>query len=221
METGELAELIKSRRSIRNWQDKPVSEKLLCEAVELATYAPNGGNQQNWHFYVIVNRDIIRSIADSVQATADYIASWPEAAKYGEITAQMLQRSSFFRSAPASIAVTTKQYESAIEQLSAGRKEIDARARQIYEWRNIANAGIQSVASAVAYLVLILHQMGLGAVWMTGPMQAKGEIEKILHVPAGMDLVAFIPVGYPAEHPGLRLRKPIKEVCEVISKQVD
>jgi len=216
MKTSELAELIKSRRSIRVWQDKPVPEKLLYEAIELATYAPNGGNQQNWHFYVIVNRDIIRSIADAVQATADYIASWPEAAKYGEVTIRIIQRASFFRSAPAAIAVTTKQYESAIEQLSAGRKETDARAKQIYEWRHIANAGIQSAASAVAYLVLILHQMGLGAVWMTGPMQAKGQIEKILGVPAGMDLVAFIPVGYPAENPALRVRKPVTEVCEVV-----
>jgi nitroreductase len=216
MKTTELAELIKSRRSIRSWQDKPVPEKLLLEAVELATYAPNGGNQQNWRFYVILNRDIIRSIADAVQSRADLMASWPEASKYGEITKRMLQRSSFFRSAPAAIAVATRQYESAIEQLSAGRKDTDARARQIYEWRHIANAGIQSVASAIAYLLLILHQMGLGAVWMTGPMQAKGEIEKILNIPEGMDLVAFIPVGYPAENPDLRMRKPVSEVSEVI-----
>jgi nitroreductase len=216
MKTTELAELIKSRRSIRSWQDKPVPEKLLLEAVELATYAPNGGNQQNWRFYVILNRDIIRSIADAVQTRADLMASWPEAAKYGEITTRMLQRSSFFRTAPAAIAVSTRQYESAIEQLSAGRKETDARAREIYEWRHIANAGIQSVASAIAYLLLILHQMGLGAVWMTGPMQAKGEIEKILNIPEGMDLVAFIPVGYPAENPDLRMRKPVSEVSEVI-----
>jgi nitroreductase len=216
MKTTELAELIKSRRSIRSWQDKPVPEKLLLEAVELATYAPNGGNQQNWRFYVILNRDIIRSIADAVQSRADLMASWPEASKYGEITKRMLQRSSFFRSAPAAIAVATRQYESAIEQLSAGRKDTDARARQIYEWRHIANAGIQSVASAIAYLLLILHQMGLGAVWMTGPMQAKGEIERILNIPEGMDLVAFIPVGYPAENPDLRMRKPVSEVSEVI-----
>jgi nitroreductase len=216
MKTTELAELIKGRRSIRSWQDKPVPEKLLLDAVELATYAPNGGNQQNWRFYVIFNRDIIRSIADAVQARADLMASWPEASKYGEITKRMLQRASFFRTAPAAIAVATKQYESAIEQLSAGRKETDARAREIYEWRHVANAGIQSVASAIAYLILILHQMGLGAVWMTGPMQAKGEIEKILKIPQGMDLVAFIPVGYPAENPDLRVRKPVNEVCEII-----
>jgi nitroreductase len=58
--------------------------------------------------------------------------------------------------------------------------------------------------------------MGLGAVWMTGPMQAKGEIERILKVPAGMDLVAFIPVGYPAEEPPLKERKQVRDVCEII-----
>jgi len=47
-------------------------------------------------------------------------------------------------------------------------------------------------------------------------LQAKGEIEKILKVPADMDLVVFIPVGYPAENPPLKERKPINEVCEVL-----
>jgi nitroreductase len=216
MKTTELADLIKSRRSIRSWQDKPVSEDLLCQAIELATYAPNGGNQQNWYFYIILDKKRIIALADAVQAVADYIASWPESANFGEATTRMLQRSSLFRSAPAAIAVAAKQYQSPLEQLSAGREKTDPRARQIREGRSIANARIQSVASAIAYLLLILHQMGLGAVWMTGPMQAKGEIEKILKVPKEMDLVAFIPVGYPAETPALKERKPVKEVCQVI-----
>lgn len=216
MKTAELADLIKSRRSIRAWQDKSVSENLLCQAIELATYAPNGGNQQNWHFYVILNRQVIVSIADAVQASADYIASWPESVKYGEVIARMQQRSSFFRSAPAAVAVAAKQYPSPLEELSVAREKTDSRARQIREARNIANPRIQSVASAIAYLLLILHQIGLGAVWMTGPMQAKAEIEKILGVPKEMDLVAFIPVGYPAEAPPLKERKPVKEVCQVI-----
>ena len=31
-----------------------------------------------------------------------------------------------------------------------------------------------------------------------------------------MNLVALIPVGYPAENPPLKERKPINQVCEVI-----
>lgn len=216
MKTAELADLIKSRRSIRVWQDKPVSEDMLCQAIELATYAPNGGNQQNWHFYVIVNGQVIGSIADAVQTSANYVASWPESTKYNAFTTGMMQRSSFFRSAPAAIAVAAKQYRSPLEDLSEERAKTDPRAQKIRTGRAIANARIQSVASAIAYLLLILHQMGLGAVWMTGPMQAKEEIEKILKVPKEMDLVAFIPIGYPGESPPLRERKPVKEVCEII-----
>ena len=82
--------------------------------------------------------------------------------------------------------------------------------------RRVADSGVQSVSAAIAYLLLIFHQMGLGAVWMTGPIQAKDQIEKVLRVPDGLDVIALIPVGYPAEAPALRERKPVKEVTEVI-----
>jgi nitroreductase len=216
MEIIELENLIKGRCSVRAWQDKPVPEDLLLQAIELATYAPNAGNQQNWRFYLILKRDVINSIADTVQANADLMASWPEAAQFGDKVTSMVKRSSFFRAAPAAIAVAASQYQSPADRIMELRGKTDPKARQMQQWRHIADGKIQSVSSAVAYLLLILHQMGLGAVWMTGPMQAKGEIEKILKVPAEMDVVAFIPVGYPAENPPLKERKPVKEVCEVI-----
>ena len=54
------------------------------------------------------------------------------------------------------------------------------------------------------------------AVWMTGPLpQCKGDVEKLLKVPPDMDIVALIPVGYPAESP-TKDRKPVREVCEII-----
>jgi nitroreductase len=212
----DLSNLIKSRRSVRIWQDKPIPEQMLLEAIELAAYAPNAGNQQNWRFYVILNKETIRSIADAVQKSANYVASWPEIGSWSDSATRMLERASFFRSAPAAIAVAASQYQSPIDQLLASREKTDAKANEMRQWRNSANAKIQSVSSAIAYLLLVLHHKGLGAVWMTGPMQAKGEIEKILKTPAGLDIVAFIPVGYPAETPPLRERKPVEDVTEVI-----
>ena len=212
---NDLGNLIRSRRSIRSWQDKEVPQELLLQAIELATWAPNGGNQQNWRFYLILNRDTIKAIADAVQSNANQIASWPEADKYMD-TNRMRERAGFFRKAPVAIAVAASQYQSSIDKILATREETDNQARTIRQWRNIADSRIQSVAAAIAYLLLILHQIGLGAVWMTGPMQAKEEIEKILQVPSWMDVVAFIPVGYPAETPARGERKPIEEVCEII-----
>jgi nitroreductase len=216
MNNIDLADLIKSRRSIRAWQNKPVSEDILLQAIELATYAPNAGNSQNWRFYVILKKETINTIADAVQTRANAMAIWPEAAKFGESAAKSFQRSSFFRNAPAGIAVAASQYQSMVEQILTLREKTDAKAKEMKEWRNIANSKIQSVSSAIAYLLLILHQMGLGALWMTGPIQAKGDIEKILNIPGEMDLIAYIPVGYPAENPPLKERKPVKEVCEII-----
>jgi len=214
MELTELANLIKGRRSIRRWQDKQVSEELLLQAIELATWAPSGGNQQNWYFYVIVNRDTIKAIADAVQAKADQIASWPEADKLGDV-ARFRDRAAFFRSAPALIAVAAAQYRSAVDLVLAARGKTDPQVKQIHEWRNVANSRIQSVSAAITYLLLIFHQMGLGALWMTGPMQAKEDIEKILKVSPETDIVALIPVGYPDESP-TSTRRPIGEVTEIV-----
>ncbi len=216
MEFADLENLIKSRRSIRGWQDKEVPESLLKQAVELATWAPNAGNQQNWRFYIIVNRGTIKAIADAVQASADRIASWQEAERFGYVAAGWKDRASTFRKAPAAIAVASSQYQSPTDQILAARARIDPQARRMRRWRRVANSRIQSAASAIAYLLLILHQMRLGTVWMTGPIQAKGEIEKILRVTPGMDIVAFIPVGYPAQSPATKGRRPVSEVCEVI-----
>jgi nitroreductase len=206
MNLTDLSDLIKSRRSIRTWQDKPVNEDTLLRAVELATYAPNAGNQQNWHFYVILKKETIVSIADAVQASAEYIASLPEIGTWPDVARGMVQRASTFRNAPAAIAVAVKQYNSQIDQVVSARPA-EPKSCLIRQWRDTANSKIQSVSSAIAYLLLILHQMGLGAVWMTGPMQAKGDIEQILGVPDGMDIIAFIPVGYPAENPPLKGEK--------------
>jgi len=47
MKTTELDNLIKGRRSVRAWQNKPVPEEELLHAIELATYAPNAYSAEN------------------------------------------------------------------------------------------------------------------------------------------------------------------------------
>lgn len=216
MDFNDLAKLIKERRSIREWQDKPVSEDLIKQAIHLATWAPNGGNQQNWKFYLIMSRETIGAIADAVKASTEMIASWPEAAQMGDALVRSREKAGFFRKAPAAVAVAASKYQSDVDEVLSTREKGDPLAKQMRGWRNAADSKIQSVAAAISYLLLILHQMGLGAVWMTGPLQAKGDIERILKVPPELDIVAFIPLGYPAENPAPKGRRPLSEKLEVI-----
>lgn len=230
METKELAELIKSRRSIRVWQDKPVAEELLWQAIELATWAPNGANQQNWHFYMVLNKDTIKAISEATKAGMSYMASWPEMAELGGFPPPPrppqgvpqgappppAQRPDPLGNAPACIAVGTRRSENPMAKVLTARAKVDEKAVQMRQWDTTIDSRIQSVSAAIAYLLLVLHQMGLGAVWMTGPLpQCKGDVEKILKVPPDMDIIALIPVGYPGETP-TKERRPVSEVCEVI-----
>ncbi len=224
MDIKELATLIKGRRSVRLWQDKPVPVDLLTQAVELGTWAPNGGNRQNWHFYIVTNKSTIKAIGDAANTGRDLMASWAKAAQIQACPAPPAPAPgqppppprSPFSSAPAVIVVGTGKQENPMEKVFAAGEKTDRRAADMRQWNNTVDARIQSVSAAISYLLLVLHQMGLGAVWMTGPLpQCKGDVEKILKVPADMDVVALIPVGYPAETP-TRDRRPVAEVCTVI-----
>jgi nitroreductase len=95
------------------------------------------------------------------------------------------------------------------------RAKTDPEAKKMFEGLQVVAGWAQSTSAAVAYLMLVLHQMGLGTVWMTGPLHAKADIEKLLKIPVGMDVVTLVPVGYPAENP-TKDRKPISGVCQVI-----
>lgn len=209
---GEFAELIKSRRSIRKFLDKPVPEDLLLKAVELACWAPNGGNFQPWKFLVVSNKDLIRKMADAVKAKTELMAGWPEAAACGEALERWKKTSDFFRGAPVCIAVLMGRYSSIADQVLRARGEIDPAAREIRSYRQTGNSSLQSVAAAVTYLLLILHYLGLGATWMAGPQQAKKEIEHLLEVSPDWDFVDLIPVGYPAESPKSGGRKPLGDI---------
>lgn len=210
----EFSELIKTRRSIRKFQDKPVPEDLLVKALELATWAPNGGNKQEWRFWIVTNKELIQKMGDAVKSKTELIASWPEAKQFGNALVRWRRTSDFFRGAPVCIAVLMGKYSSVADQILRARGETDPIAREIRSYRETGKSSLQSAAAAITYPCLFLHYFGLGTTWMAGPLQAKKEIEQLLKVPPECDFVGLIPVGYAAEAPEARPRKPIEDVIQ-------
>jgi nitroreductase len=215
MDIQELEKIIKGRRSIRQWKNQEVPDDLLRRAVELATWAPNGGNFQGWRFVVIKNRQVIENMADAVQTAADRIASWPESATWKEDMDRSRKNAAFFRSAPVCIATFVGRYQSAMDKALTARGASDPEAEQIMAFRRISPTAIQSIAAAVTTMLLVFQQMGLGAVWLGGPLIAMKEIKTLLKSPAGLDLTGLIAVGYPDESPQ-KDRKPVEQVLEFI-----
>ncbi len=164
---------------------------------------------------MVTNRELISRMADAVQSTADRVASWPEGSQWEEDRERYRKNAAFFRNAPACIGVFAAQYESVADRILAAREHSDPEAKTIRNFRKSAPTGVMSAAAGITTLLLVFHAMGLGAVWLAAPLIAKGEIERLLSVPKGMDLISLVAVGHPDESPH-KDRKPVSEVVEWI-----
>ena len=64
----ETFEAIMTRRSTRDYSEKPVKGCLLEKVVEAGRYAPSGCNSQTNHFLVITDKEVIRKLAGLVES---------------------------------------------------------------------------------------------------------------------------------------------------------
>lgn len=55
-------EAILTRRSVRKYSKKPISEKIIKELLEAAMSAPSAGNEQPWHFIIIDDPNILSKV---------------------------------------------------------------------------------------------------------------------------------------------------------------
>jgi nitroreductase len=58
----EAMEAILTRRSIRRYTDKKVSDEIVKELLEAGMSAPSAGNEQPWHFVAITDHKILDEI---------------------------------------------------------------------------------------------------------------------------------------------------------------
>lgn len=61
-EWNAVEKVIYTRRSVRNFSDKPVPEPLIRRVLEAGRAAPSGGNCQPWKFIVITNKALINEL---------------------------------------------------------------------------------------------------------------------------------------------------------------
>ena len=61
----ELIDTILSRRSIRRYTQKPVSEEQIKTLLEAAMAAPSASNRKPWHFVVVTERETLNRLAEA------------------------------------------------------------------------------------------------------------------------------------------------------------
>jgi len=79
-----------------------------------------------------------------------------------------------------------------------------------YGIRGVRLYCLQDTAAAIQNMLLAACALGLATCWV-GAFHEE-EARKVLNIPSGVRPVAIIPVGYPAETPEARWKRPLSEI---------
>ena len=194
----EFFDWINTRRTVRDFSDKAIPEKVIENIILSASTAPSGAHKQPWTFCVVKDPQIKKQIRSA--------AELEEKESYeNRMTDEWLKdlqpigtdwRKPFLEIAPYLIVVFKRSYE----------LENENHKHQNYYVT-------ESCGIACGFLLSAIHNAGLVALTHTpSPMNF---LTKILNRPENEKPYLLIPVGYPAEEcwvPDLK-RKSISDVC--------
>jgi nitroreductase len=73
---GDIYDLIKQRRSVRNFKQDPIGDDVLQRVLETALWAPSAGNLQARMFYVVKDSDLKNKLSEACYGQ-DHVAQAP------------------------------------------------------------------------------------------------------------------------------------------------
>jgi nitroreductase len=198
----ELLELMRARRSVRHFLDRPVSREAIEKLVEAARWAPSNHNRQGWKFLVFEDRDEIRELARQVgeRLEVKLSAASPLLPQHAQET---IEHATLFGESPCVVLVMHKRPTAISGKVTAGLANPD-----------LVSGEPLSAAMAVQNLLLAASALGLGACVMTAPLLAGEVFEAIPDMPTGFVPTCLVAVGFPAESPPAPRKKRLEQILE-------
>ena len=190
-------ENLSTRRTIRNFSDKPVDREVIENCIKTAGTAPSGANMQPWHFVLISDPAIKKQIRIAAEKEEREFYEQRAPKEWLEALAPLGtdDNKPYLETAPYLIAIFMQRFG----KLSDGRK-----VKHYY--------GLESVGIATGMLITAIHNAGLASLTHTpSPM---GFLNEILERPKNERPFLLLVVGHPAQDvrvPDIK-RKDINEI---------
>ena len=190
-------ELVRSRRSIRNFQDRPVPSEFLSEILEAGRLAPSRANSQPWRFIVVTDSQVKRQLFDAV---------------YHQ---QMVLDAPVLITILGIIDPRASVPDRTIELVQAGCfgedvKNLADHVLDHWDHSDLKTDAALNSAIAGAQMGLAAHALGLGCVWIK--LCHDDQVLRILQVPDGHYHTGTLAIGYPTSVPPARPRLPLSEL---------
>lgn len=207
-------DFIYKRKSIRKFKNNPIPKEDILTLLDAATHAPSPKNQQNWHFIVLQNKDIIQKLTDIVSQSHINIAEMARNEKEKTSYMKLLKYYTLFQNAPVVIIVYGNDYDMIEYNILKDNGASEERLTEI----TASQSAAQGIGAAVENFLLAATEMGYGACYMTGPTHAKNAIEDLINFEKpDYHLMSLIALGVPEENtPPAPKRKPLEDVVTFI-----
>ena len=190
----EFEHIVRKRRMVRNFQNKPVPKEVVNGILELALHAPSAGFSQGWA-YIVVTDPHLRKEIGNLQGEKDYFAG--------------KRFHKFISEAPVLIVACTSEKVYHDRYREADKVKPDGTE---IEWPTPYWHFDIGCASMLIFLAAVNE--GLASAF-TGVFRVN-EMKSLLGIPEHFHPVGVISIGYPAQDkksPSLqRGRRPLEQV---------
>lgn len=192
---------MKRRRTVRDFSNRPVPREIIEDCIRTAGTAPNGANQQPWHFSVVSDPEVKREICEAAEKEEREFYEHRATEEWLEALAPLGTDAEkpFLEEAPYLIAIFSQRY---------GLKENGEKEKHYYVK--------ESVGIATGMLITAVHKAGLASLTHTpSPM---GFLNEILDRPDNERPFLLLVVGYPKEDikvPDIS-KKPLDQIATFI-----
>lgn len=192
---------MQSRRTVRDFSDRPVPREVIEACLRTAGSAPSGANLQPWHFVAVADQKVKQEIRIAAEEEEREFYEHRAPKEWLEALAPLGtdSRKPFLEIAPWLIAIFSQPHSMRAD---------GTRMKHYY--------ASESVGIATGLLLSAIHETGLVALTHTPSPMAF--LNRILRRPAHEKPFLLLVVGHPAGHarvPDIQ-RKPLAEISSLV-----
>jgi len=191
-----ISNLIKTRRSIRQFKEKAVPKELIQKILDIARYAPTGHNEENVHYTVFQDREILKQFSDEITKQITNLCNMYTDPKGRESLKSTLPNTIFEK-----LEENVLNFKKHLEEIKKGRDVWRRNAELIIiHSPKTAMTPVENCSLAAGHIMLAAESLGLGTCslgYATAFINQFKTVSKIVKLPRDHKVAYTLAIGYP------------------------
>ena len=215
----ELRDVMRTTPAVREFTGEPVPDEVVAELLEVARFAPSGGNRQSWHVVVLRDPEVRRRIRDL------YVLGWREYMAHARLGLVPFAPGGDGRWAGPAVDLEAARATPAPLPLSDHLDEVPVLLVLLADLTCLAVTdngldrqsivGGGSVYPFAHNVLLAARDLGLGGVLTTVLARQEPAVKELLGVPPRYAVAGLLALGHPVRHITRLRRAPVEDFTTV------